>query len=140
MQHPDQPAFDPLVILISSDPGLPDDLAIPDLRKPINFGYELLSTLRTYAATRVGRGAESAARLRDWIRANLRHIRYAHFRMCGDDERADPPLGWALSPVARADIRGYLPLSDPGADSECRRDNWQRLTIMEQQLGAVPDP
>ncbi len=137
-RHPAQPNFDPLVILISSDPGLPDDLAKPDLRKPINFGYEVLSTFRTYAATRVGRGAVSASRLRDWIRVNLQESRYAHFRMCGDDEHANPPLGWVLSPVAQADIRGYLPLADPGEEKPCQQDNWSRLQTMEQQIGAMP--
>jgi hypothetical protein len=139
-RHPDKPHFDPLVILISSDPGLPDDLAIPDLRKPINFGYEALSTLRTYAATRVGRGAVAAARLRGWIRGSERESRYAHFRMCGDDEQADPPLGWALSPVARAEIRSYLPSSEPDQDDACRGDNWSRLKAMEAQIGAEPTP
>jgi hypothetical protein len=138
--HPDKPRFDPLVILISSDPGLPDDLAIPELRKPINFGYEVLSTFRTYAATRVGRGAVAAARLRDWIRGRERERRYAHFRMCGDDEQANPPLGWALSPVAQAEIRNYLPTSEPNQDDACRGENWRRLKAMEEQIGAEPAP
>ncbi len=134
----DKPYFDPMVILISSDPGLPDNLAIPDLRTPINFGYEALATFQTYAATRVGRGSVAAARLRDWIRESLRSTRYAHFRMCGVDEHADPPLGWVLSPVAQSDIQSYLPTSNPGDNDACRQGNWSRLDIMRREIEAAP--
>lgn len=134
--HPERPYFDPLVILISSDPGLPDDLAVPDLREPSNVGYELLTTFRTYAATRVGRGAEAAAALKTWIRESDRATRYAHLRMCGADQHADPPLGWALSGKAQSDIQGFLPNTEP--DEPCRHDNWQRVANLVATLNGPP--
>lgn len=126
--------FDPLVILVSSDPDLAADIAKPRIREPINFGYEVLTTLRTYAATRVGRGAEAASRLKSWVRNP--DTRFAYFRMCRNkkEEKAqqkeekprDPPLGWALSEDAQDTIESYLLPSDDNpacfADNQAARD------------------
>jgi hypothetical protein len=101
-----RPQLTPLVVLISSDPTLPDNLAASPQSQPISFAYELRATFRSFSNTRVGRGAEAATRLAHWAEANGR---FASFRMCrppvGSDE---PPLGWALSASAQRTIEGYL--------------------------------
>jgi len=99
--------FTPIVILISSDPALPKDFASSRPGQVENLGYEVMTTFRTMANTREGRGAEAAGRLQDWAQRPGR--RFAYFRMC--DPRpgeADPPLGWALSDETRHTIEGYL--------------------------------
>jgi hypothetical protein len=101
-----RPQLTPIVVLISSDPGLPDNLAVSPQNPPISFAYEVRATLRSVSKTRVGRGAEAATRLAQWAEANGRFV---SFRMCrppaGDGA---PPLGWALSESAQRTIQDYL--------------------------------
>ena len=103
---PERPRLTPIVVLISSDPTLPDNVAVSPENPPIGFGYEIRATLRAFSNTRVGRGSEAAARLADWAQE---YGRFVTFRMCrppaGDN---DPPLGWALSTQAQRVIQGYL--------------------------------
>jgi hypothetical protein len=97
----------PVVILITSDPALPKQLAESVPEPPLRYAYELRSTLEAYETVRNGRGAEAAARLEKWT------DRYGHafvqFRMCDPESGgAQPPLGWALSQAARRRITSYL--------------------------------
>lgn len=118
----------PVVILISSDPSLPEDLATSLPLTPIKFAYEMRTTFRAYERTRGGRGAEAATRLREW--ADLYDGKYFQFRMCETNSEKDPPpLGWALSDSAKNVIKSYLPVGgkDTGKDSgkhpKCYEEN-----------------
>jgi hypothetical protein len=97
----------PVVILISSDPTLPVELAESPQNPPIRFAYELRSTVRSYERVRSGRGQEAATHLQDWA---LQHGgKFFHFRMCDPHTKAvQPPLGWALSHAAKQTIASYL--------------------------------
>lgn len=98
----------PVVVLITSDPSLPENLAdSPKNLEPIQFGYEVRSTFRAYERVRGGRGAEAAYRLGEWTMKN--HGKFFKFRMCPIDSKiGQPPLGWALSDAAKETIRSYL--------------------------------
>jgi hypothetical protein len=112
----------PVVVLISSDPTLPSDLAASPVNRPIELAYELRSTLRAYERTRSGRGVEAASRLQEW--AAQRQARFFHFRMCDPKAPgAQPPLGWALSTASAERIRSYLLGGDASPAPSCRPDN-----------------
>jgi len=103
---PEKPQLTPIVVMISSDPSLPENVGSTSENPPIRFGYELRSTLRSFEKTRSGRGAELADQLVDWTQTNGR---FAEFRMCRrEQQQADPPLGWALSKIAQKRIKDYL--------------------------------
>ncbi|MCZ7565010.1 MAG: hypothetical protein M5U08_15540 [Burkholderiales bacterium] len=128
----------PLVILISSDPGLPEELAGSPVHAPIEFAYEARSTLRSYERVRAGRGQEAAARLQAWT-AEQRG-KFFHFRMCDPQEQdLQPPLGWALSSAARARIASFL--LGGGADGvtpSCHDWNARSLAEVARLLAAKP--
>jgi hypothetical protein len=123
--------FNPIVILITSDPGLAEDIAAFPYNPPLNFAYELLSTFRSYAQTRLGRGAEAATRLKVWAQSYPLRIgmenRFAYFRMCpkAKDQKMAPPLGWALSKFAQREIKAYL--STNGDCSQANLDEFKRV-------------
>jgi hypothetical protein len=97
----------PVVILISSDPSLPAELAESPVNPPLKYAYEVRSTLRSYENARGGHGQEAASRLQVWTVQN--GGKFFHFRMCdAKAPDAQPPLGWALSNVARDRIVSYL--------------------------------
>jgi uncharacterized membrane protein (UPF0136 family) len=116
----------PHVILISSDPTLPSDMADFPYNEPLGFGYELLSTLRSYATSRNGHGVEAASRLQRWAESRSQAADQPHFfhlRMCpGVDKELEPPLGWSLSAKAQDEINGYLT-----SDIPCSRENARAL-------------
>ena len=116
----------PTVILISSDPTLPADMTDFPRNDPLGFGYELLSTLRSYATSRNGHGIEAASRLQRWAQShNLTtdQPRFFHLRMCpGVEKEQEPPLGWSLSTKAQDEIKGYLT-----SDNACSRENARAL-------------
>ncbi|MEJ2455224.1 MAG: hypothetical protein P8103_13855 [Candidatus Thiodiazotropha sp.] len=112
----------PYVILISSDPTLPAQLADYEYNTPLGFGYEVLSTLRSYATSRNGHGIEAASRLHEWVvsrDSGSGERRFFHLRMCpGEDKEQEPPLGWSLSATAQGKIDHYL-----SGSSDCSREN-----------------
>lgn len=117
----------PVVILITSDPSLPENLAeSPKDQDSLQFGYEVRGTFRTYERVRGGRGAEAASRLDQWVKNNKGEL--FGFRMCSIDSKIGvPPLGWALSNAAKATINSYLfgainPVSD---NPPCYKQNFQ---------------
>jgi len=127
----------PVVILISSDPTLPANLARSPLARPIHFAYEMRATLTAYENARNGRGAEAASRLQEWAQRN--NGLFVQFRMCRpQDDEASPPLGWALSAAARDTIQGYLP--EPGAAGNpgaCITGNLNARAAVAKLLGGV---
>lgn len=130
--------FKPLVILISSDPELPETLQ--DIKPgPVkNFAAEAFTTLRTLFKTRVAHGQEAAVWLQHW--AQERNAPYAYFHMCPPNtkEGADPPLGWALSRLAGRTIQGYLLDTDARGDAlpaaTCRPANQASLDQVRELL------
>jgi hypothetical protein len=108
------PCVAPVVILISSDPTLPDKfVAKPEGVEPVGWAYEIRSPLRTFLKTREARGLLAAANLEKQVRDM--NGPFVHFRMCssGSDDRdkaekRDPPLGWALSDHAQDAIKKLL--------------------------------
>ncbi len=100
----------PIVILITSDPSLPANLAeSPRHYTPVDFGYEIRSTFAAYEQVRSGRGAEAAYRLQQWTDATSGKGKVFTFRMCKNRSTVGhPPLGWALSKAAQLRIKGYL--------------------------------
>ena len=127
----------PVVILISSDPSLPESLAIPPQRPPIRFAHEIRGILTAFLRARDARGAEAASRLKKWADAPGRS--FAYFRMCGIEEnqgdigQTGPPLGWALSETARDVINAYLPAG--AKDAMCGNQESYR-TIIEAFAGS----
>jgi uncharacterized membrane protein (UPF0136 family) len=123
----------PYVILISSDPNLPTDMTDFPYNEPLNFGYELLSTLRSYATSRSGHGIEAASRLQRWAEQrsqNGEQARFFHLRMCpGEDKEEQPPLGWSLSAKAQKEINDYLSQETP-----CSQANAQALAQLSSLL------
>jgi hypothetical protein len=130
--------FRPLVILISSDPTLPEDLHQIAPGPVKNFASELLTTLRTLFRTRVAHGDEAAVSLRRW--AQTRQAPFAYFHMCPPEAVAgtEPPLGWALSGRAQRTIQGYLLDTDSDAEpfpaADCRAANQRALRLVREQL------
>jgi len=121
----------PVVILISSDPHLLENLAESSTDyKPTHFGYEVRSTFKTYEKVRSGRAAEEASRLEAWTKKNGKG-KFYHFRMCKTEGAGQPPLGWYLSESAKTTIRSYL-LKTEGEKEvpECRKGNQEE----EKQL------
>ena len=111
-QDPDWQGFRPVVIAISSDPGLGEPFtAAPDIG-PGRFASELLSPVNALLASRGSHGIEALARL-EHATAD-RGGRFFHLRMCRPESdspqgrRLAPPLGWSLSRVARETIESYL--------------------------------
>jgi hypothetical protein len=129
----------PYVILISSDPTLPHRLADFEYNPPLGFAYELLSTLRSYATSRSGRGIEAASRLRQWVEAKNQGAAEPHFfhlRMCAGKEREkEPPLGWSLSATAQQEINSYL-----DGESECSRQNAAAIAALTTVINPNVSP
>lgn len=122
-------SFNPLVVLISSDPTLPKDLNAFPYKAPLKLLASELSTFHTYATVRTGRGAEAASRLQAWAEDQGQFV---HFRMCKETEAdLDPPLGWALSLQAQKDIRNYLA---PDSSASCAPDNRAALNTLLQSV------
>lgn len=114
----------PVVILITSDPSLPDDLFDSPKLDPIQFGYEVRSTFRTYERVRGGRGAEAIYKLKEWAKKNGGNS--FEFRMCQNNSKAvQPPLGWTLSPAAQDTIKSYLfgDSKNPSKQPSCYHKN-----------------
>jgi hypothetical protein len=136
-----RPRIRPLVVLISSDPAQPRDVAESPVTQPLRAGAELFSTLETYEHVRVGRGTEAASRLEDWTRHH--GGAFFHLRMCPSErEIGSPPLGWALSEEAQRTIQGYLDgppstqAGDPGCSGENRRSVATIVELLASAAGA----
>jgi hypothetical protein len=125
----------PVVILISSDPSLPQHFADSPVNPPIEFGYEVRATVRSYERVRSGRGQEAASQLEEWTTGH--GGRFFHFRMCDPKTKGvQPPLGWALSSAARQRIASYLvDMKDAGeTEPSCAPDNRKELKSLTELL------
>lgn len=141
--------FRPLVIMISSDPALSDNLSDIEPGPVKNFAAEGLSTIHTLLKTRSAHGDEMAVWLARWARDNQAPL--AYFSMCPPDQPdteedeagRDPPLGWALSDGARRTIQGFLLDADRDGrrfpPARCRAQNKQALTLVVDQLAGSAD-
>lgn len=107
-----------MVILISSDPSLPEKLADFPYKPPLGILHETLNTVHTLLRTRTGRGIEAAIRLEQWTEEKANNGTFAYFRMCKDTNSSEPPLGWALSDIAQKEIKQYLT-----GDKKCSENN-----------------
>jgi Patatin-like phospholipase len=127
----------PVVVLISSDPTLPAELAESPDNPPIRFAYEMRATVRSYERVRSGRGQEAATHLQEWA---LQHGgKFFHFRMCDPHTKAvQPPLGWALSQAAKETIASYLlGATAPGQTSpSCYTWNSGSLEALKELLAS----
>ena len=128
--------FNPIVIVISSDPKEPETFAEFPIKKPIRFGPKIRSTFRTFSSVRVGRGAEAAARLEAWTKSlktdNKTKADFFHLRMCDDNKKSiNPPLGWLLSKQAQNVIDNYL-----YDETECASSNMQSI---KKIVAALPN-
>lgn len=112
--------FDPVLILISSDPTLSTDFEKPVAEPQPQFGYEVLTTIRTFEAARNGHANEAAAQFQNW---NKNKNNFAYFRMCDNSHGDNPPLGWSLSKGAQKEINGYLFEVENQPVAECRPGN-----------------
>jgi hypothetical protein len=106
----------PVVIHISNDPATttPDDLA--EKRKWLN---QVVAPVKALLNTRPARGFQAREDLAKRVGAHL------HFRLCrnpqgGDGQiRQQPlPLGWALSSLARAEMRRQLGVGPDSSDDD----------------------
>jgi len=132
--------FNPFVIMITSDPTLPMDLAESESGKVSNLAYELMTTVYSLVNSREGHGKEAASRLKDYV-SSPKQDRFAYFRMCktAKDEKA-PPLGWALSQNAKKVINQYLfapkqqesqtHIAENALTISCRKENQQSVQIV----------
>ncbi len=118
----------PLVIAISSDPGLPDRFWEVRATPVLGRGHEVYSPIKALSKTREARGIESLMRLRQF---GEQHGGFTHLRMCGsrEDQALDPPLGWTLSAYSTATIQRYL--APDGCNGAALEELRQRLSQPE---------
>jgi len=135
----------PVVILISSDPTLPntlgalcnppkdasDQLSSGCSVNQIGFAPEIRSPIRAFLAAREARGVLASLDLKELVSAL--GGQFAHFRLCpaenGNSGGRELPLGWALSDHAKEAIKGALTDLD-SQDQECRRINRDSWAIL----------
>jgi hypothetical protein len=125
----------PIVILITSDPALPRNLADIPSYHATSFATEVRTTPATYEHVRGGRGTEAALRLQEWSKAHGDN--FFVFRMCKTNtDGASPPLGWALSDAAQRRIASFLIAPKDGAAApDCYKDNRAALEKIVSLLG-----
>lgn len=146
----------PIVILISSDPTLPntvgavcnpskggaDPQLLPSARclvKEIGYAPEIRSPIRAFLTTRETRGVLASLDLEGLV-AELGG-KFVHFRLCpaepiGNGEGRDPPLGWALSDFAKGAIKRQLTDLET-QDDECRRINRNSWEVLYGELAST---
>ncbi|MDE2367363.1 MAG: hypothetical protein KGN16_00190 [Burkholderiales bacterium] len=107
-------AVQPIVILISNDPGMPANEKLVDsiastcpkckTSTAVNtaIANEVLSPLLALLNTRAAHGTRSVYDLYDLA------PRFYHFRLCSDPLAPDPALGWVLSPVSEQSMQRLL--------------------------------
>jgi hypothetical protein len=124
--------IEPVVIAISSDPGLEEPFTQAPRATPGRYAHEIVSPVKSLLSARTSHGIEALERLER--RTEALGGTFYHLRMCPPEKGPDsgkklnPPLGWALSRVARERIEGYL-------DESCNSATWQKLL---EKLQAAP--
>jgi hypothetical protein len=120
----------PVVIQISSDPGLPANFTDIKEPHPSGFASEILAPITASFATRGAHGVYAARELQELteslgegaviqpssqgLAVDCKQTRgiFLHFRMVHEPGVVDPPLGWMLSEVAQQRIKSYLGVED----------------------------
>lgn len=124
--------IEPVVIAISSDPGLEEPFTQAPAATAGKFAHEIVSPINSLLSARTAHGIEALERLER--RTVALGGTFYHLRMCPPETAPEsgkthnPPLGWALSRVARERIEGYL-------DESCNSATWQSLL---EKLPATP--
>jgi hypothetical protein len=153
---PDAAWVRPIVILISSDPTLPNALGavcntsigggapqpLSSVRcnvQGITYAPEIRSPVRAFSMTRQARGVLASLDLEALV--TDMGGRFVHFRLCpatpiGNEEGTDPPLGWALSDHAKKLIDNHLTDLET-QDSECRRINRDSWEVLNAEFGST---
>jgi hypothetical protein len=106
----------PVVIHISNDPEITDPSDLAEQRKWLN---QAVAPVKALLNTRPARGFQAREDLSKRVPAHL------HFRLCRDPDeghgevRRQPlPLGWALSSLARAEMRRQLGVGPESSDDD----------------------
>jgi hypothetical protein len=106
----------PVVIHISNDP---ETTAPSDLNEQRKWLNQVVAPVKALLHTRPARGFQAREDLAKRVPAHL------HFRLCRNpgerraEERKQPlPLGWALSSLARAEIRRQLGVAPDSSDAD----------------------
>jgi hypothetical protein len=114
----------PVVIQISNEPKLgKDDLDVDRIDPPEDrdanwWANETLSPLRTMLETRNARGVLA---YKEFLRAVGDRDRRAHFLLCHIDGKADPALGWVLSPGSKKRMQELVRNDECGAKTEFKK-------------------
>ncbi len=106
----------PIVIHISNDPETTDPADLLEQRKWLD---QALAPVKALLNTRAARGFQAREDLARRVAADI------HFRLCRNrgegraEQRKEPlPLGWALSGLARAEMRRQLGVSADSSDDD----------------------
>jgi hypothetical protein len=154
---PDFDKLQPVIILISSDPALPNELnALCNLPyanagrcevESIRYAPEIRSPFRTFSKTRETRGILAALNLRAYAKS-LGGV-FVQFRLCQSSASMqeasalpatptgrDAPLGWALSESAKQAIKRMLTDLDR-PDNPCLHINGESWAALHGLFGSV---
>lgn len=131
----------PIVIQISSEPGLKDTTA-PTNTPPSPPGLSMLerhsqayAPVAGFAQTRGARGVNAMQRLR--ALAEGYGGSFAHLRLCQPNGLEEPPLGWVLSVQARNAIEAHLKTS---CKKPVAHDNTAEFEKIYTALGVSVEP
>ena len=139
LRAPGAPRVRPVVLHLSNDPSTTDPRDLLEQRKLLN---QPTAPFKTLLNTRQARGFQAREDLAQRADAHL------HFRLCSNQEgtraeRHQPlPLGWALSSLARTEMRRQLGVpadSSSDGDSIVRR-NRENTNAVLTLLAGTPLP
>ncbi len=134
-----RPEIRPVVIHISNDPEVTDATDLEERRKVLN---QVVAPVKTLLHVRSGRGFQA----REDLEARVGPQWHVHFRLCRKPDQVGPaaaqraplPLGWALSKLARAEMRRQLGLAGAGADDGISARNRANLQAVLKLLRGQP--
>jgi hypothetical protein len=134
-----RPEVRPVVIHISNDPEITDPGDLAEQRKVLN---QVVAPLKALLHVRPARGFQAREHLAD-IAGQGSHV---HFRLCrkpGQEaqtaaKKAPLPLGWALSQLAREEMRSQLGVAGDGAGDAIRARNQANLKAVLALLEGEP--
>jgi hypothetical protein len=136
-----RPDVRPLVIHISNDPEVTDRTDLAERRKVLN---QVVAPLKALLHVRAARGFQA----REDLAEALGPDSHLHFRLCrkpGQNahtaaKTAPLPLGWALSALAREEMRSQLGVVAGAADDPIARRNQANMDAVLARLGGQPSP
>jgi hypothetical protein len=135
-------AVQPIVIHISNDPETTDPADLLEQRKWLD---QALAPVKALLNTRAARGFQAREDLAKRVAADI------HFRLCrnpgegrAEQRKAPLPLGWALSGLARAEMRRQLGVAPDSSDEDPivrrNRANLERVLALlkGEPVGTAP--